>query len=254
MTSLTVTAGPQAAAPAEEPRVFIRKGFIWDAEPAYLFDIDGTLLRSQDRIHVTSFFSSVKSVMGRELDLDPVVLSGNTDPGILRDAFRAAQLEDSEWHPVLEDILDAMRNDVLAQRDTMQVRVMPGVEATLKHLQAKGAALGVATGNLESIGWLKIELAGLRNWFSFGGFSDRFIVRAEMIGHAAALARAIVGADASVCVVGDTPFDISAAQANSLPVIAVATGRYSFEELMECNPDACATTLEALMDGTRRRA
>ncbi len=254
MTSLTVTAGPQAAAPTEELRVFIRKDFIWDAEPAYLFDIDGTLLRSQDRIHVTSFFSSVKSVMGRELDLDPVVLSGNTDPGILRDAFRAAQLEDSEWHPVLEDILDALRNDVLAQRDTMQVRVMPGVKATLEHLQAKGAALGVATGNLEAIGWLKIELAGLREWFSFGGFSDRFIVRAEMISHAATLARAIVGASASVCVVGDTPFDISAAQANSLPVIAVATGRYSFDELMECNPDACATTLEALLDETRRRA
>ena len=86
---------------------------------------------------------------------------------------------------VLEDILDAMRNDVLAQREAMQVRVMPGVEETLEHLQAKGAALGVATGNLESIGWLKIELAGLRDWFSFGGFSDRFIVRAEMIGHAA---------------------------------------------------------------------
>jgi phosphoglycolate phosphatase len=254
LTSLTVTAGPQAAAPTEELRVFIRKDFIWDAEPAYLFDIDGTLLRSQDRIHVTSFFSSVKSVMGRELDLDPVVLSGNTDPGILRDAFRAAQLEDSEWHPVLEDILDALRNDVLAQRDTMQVRVMPGVKATLEHLQAKGAALGVATGNLEAIGWLKIELAGLREWFSFGGFSDRFIVRAEMISHAAALARAIVGANASVCVVGDTPFDISAAQANSLPVIAVATGRYSFDELIECNPDAGATTLEALLDETRRRA
>ena len=248
LTSLTVTAGPQAVAPAEEPRVFLREGFVWDAEPAYLFDIDGTLLRSQDRIHVTSFFSSVKSVMGRELDLDPVVLSGNTDPGILRDAFRAAELEDSEWHPVLEDILDAMRNDVLAQREAMQVRVMPGVEATLRHLQGKGAALGVATGNLESIGWLKIELAGLREWFSFGGFSDRFIVRAEMIGHAATLARAIVGEDASVCVVGDTPFDISAAQANSLPVIAVATGRYSFDELMKCNPDVCATTLEALLD------
>ena len=99
MTSLTVTAGPQATAPAEEPQVFLREGFIWDAEPAYLFDIDGTLLRSQDRIHITSFFSSVKSVMGRELDLDPVVLSGNTDPGILRDAFRAAQMEDAEWHP-----------------------------------------------------------------------------------------------------------------------------------------------------------
>jgi phosphoglycolate phosphatase len=113
----------QAATSGEEPRVFLREGFRWDAEAAYLFDIDGTLLRSQDRIHVTAFFSSVKSVMGRELNLDPVVLSGNTDPGILRDAFRAAELEDAEWHPVLEDILEAMRSDVLSQRETMQVRV-----------------------------------------------------------------------------------------------------------------------------------
>jgi phosphoglycolate phosphatase len=254
LTLPAVSSGPQAVTPGEEPRVFLREGFLWDAGPAYLFDIDGTLLRSQDRIHVTSFLSSVKSVMGRDLDLDPVVLSGNTDPGILRDAFRAANLEDSEWHPVLEDILDAMRTDVLSQREVMQVRVMPGVETTLEYLQAQGAALGIATGNLESIGWLKIELAGLREWFTFGGFSDRFIVRAEMIGHAAALARAIVGVDASVCVVGDTPFDISAARANTLPVIAVATGRYSFDELMQYSPDACATTLKALLEETKRSA
>jgi phosphoglycolate phosphatase len=254
LSSLTVTDGLQAVAPSEAPQVFIRQGFVWDAEPAYLFDIDGTLLRSQDRIHVTSFFSSVKKVMGRELDLEPVVLSGNTDPGILRDAFRAAQMEDAEWHPQLEDVLDAMRTDVLAQREAMQVRVMPGVEATLDHLKAKGAALGIATGNLESIGWLKIEVAELRERFTFGGFSDGFAIRADMIAHAAAMARAIVGADASVCVVGDTPFDISAAQANQLPVIGVATGRYSFDELLKCNPEVCATTLEALLEQTRRSA
>ncbi len=254
MASSTASAGPQAAAPAEEPKTFERAGFVWDAEPAYLFDIDGTLLRSQDRIHYTSFFSSVKSVMNHDLELDKVVLHGNTDPGILRDAFRAAEMDDAAWRPLLEDILEAMRGDVLAQREAMQVRVMPGVEATLEYLRGKGAALGVATGNLESIGWLKIEVAGLREWFTFGGFSDRFVERADMIGHAAALARAIVGAGASVCVVGDTPADISAARANSLPVIAVATGRYSFDELLRCDPDACATTLEALLQQTRREA
>jgi phosphoglycolate phosphatase len=251
ITSVAASAGPQAVARPEKPQVFIRPGFVWDTDPAYLFDIDGTLLRCQDRIHYTSFFSSVKSVIGRDLELDGVVLHGNTDPGILRDAFRAAELEEREWRPWLEDILDAMRRDVLAQREAMQVRVMPGVEATLEHLKARGAALGVATGNLESIGWLKVEVAGLRNWFTFGGFSDRFIVRADMIAHVGALARAIVGADASVCVVGDTPADVSAAQANLLRVIAVATGRYSFDELLKCNPDACATTLEILLAETR---
>jgi phosphoglycolate phosphatase len=253
LTSSSVAGGQQVAAPATTettPQVFIREGFVWDAEPAYLFDIDGTLLRTPDRIHYNSFFTSVKSVMGRELDLAPVVLHGNTDPGILRDAFRAAELEDPEWHPALEEILEAMRREVLAQREGMQVLVMPGVEATLGYLHSKGAALGVATGNLESIGWLKIELGGLRDWFTFGGFSDRFMVRSEMIADAAAMARAIVGADASICVVGDTSADITAARANSLPVIAVATGRYSFDELMHHSPDVCATTLQALLDQT----
>ncbi len=254
LTTSTASTGPLAQAAPTEPRVFIRDGFVWDAEPAYLFDIDGTLLRSQDRIHYTSFFSSVRNVMGRELVLDDVVIHGNTDPGILRDAFRAAKLEDADWHPVLEDILDAMRVDVLAQREGMVIKVMPGVVATLAYLKAKGAAVGVATGNLEAIGWQKIEIAGLRDWFTFGGFSDRFTVRAEMIGHAATIARAIVGEDASVCVVGDTPADISAAQANELPVIAVATGRYSYNELLICQPDVCATTLEFLLERTTANA
>jgi phosphoglycolate phosphatase len=253
-TLASSTAPTAPGAPTEAPQIFIRDGFLWDEQRAYLFDIDGTLLRSQDRIHYESFFTSVKNVMGRDLSLEQVVLDGNTDPGILRDAFRAAKLEDSQWDGSLEDILDAMRADVLAQRDAMQVRVMPGVAATLAHLKAKGAALGVATGNLESIGWQKIEIAGLRDWFTFGGFADRFQDRADMIGHAAEIARAVSAADASVCVVGDTPADISAARANELPVIAVATGRYSFDELLPLGPDACATTLEALLEQTPRRA
>jgi phosphoglycolate phosphatase len=232
------------------PQRFFREGFVWDGHSAYLFDIDGTLLRSQDRIHYTSFFSSVKSVMGRELSLDEVIVHGNTDPGILRDAFRAARLTDADWQPLLEDILAAMRADVLQQRERMRIKVMPAVPETLAHLKSLGAALGVATGNLEAIGWQKIEVAGLRDWFTFGGFSDRFAVRADMIGHAAEIARAISGADASVCVVGDTPSDVSAAKANGLPVIAVATGRYSFDELLACGPDACVTTLEALLPPT----
>ena len=57
--------------------------FRWDEQGAYLFDIDGTLLRSRDRIHVNSFFSSVRAVLGRELVLEGVTLSGNTDPGMI---------------------------------------------------------------------------------------------------------------------------------------------------------------------------
>jgi phosphoglycolate phosphatase len=235
-----------------QPSVFVRQGFRWDAQNAYLFDIDGTLLRCRDRIHVEAFFSSVRSVMGHDLALDGVTLSGNTDPGILHDAFRLSQLDDAHWQPRVEDILQQMREDFAARRSEMNIDKMPGVDEVLKYLGGKGAALGIATGNLESIGWLKIEFLGLRSWFSFGGFSDRYPARAEMIAHAVRQARAIAGPQATVCVVGDTPSDIAAARANSLPAIAVATGNYSFEQLMEHQPDACAANLLALLATTHR--
>ena len=232
---------------APENRVFIRTGFRWDEQGAYLFDIDGTLLRSRDRIHFESFYSSVRSVMGHELVLDGVTVSGNTDPGILRDAFRLARLDDAQWQPRLNDVLDSMRREVAARRSEMKLVKMPGIDETLAYLRGKGAALGVATGNLESIGWLKIEVLGLRHWFTFGGFSDRYHVRSDMIAHATREAHRHAGPDATVCVVGDTPLDILAARANGLPTIAVATGNFTFDQLMEHEPEVCATTLEALL-------
>lgn len=246
-----------------EAHVYVEEGFGWDEQRAYLFDIDGTLMRHRDQVHVDAFFESVRSVMGRELVLDGVTLAGNTDPGILRDAFRLAAVDDSVWRPHREDLLNAMCGHVTARRADMVWSVMPGVQEMLELLQRKGALLGVATGNLERIGWIKIENAGLREWFQFGGFCDRFDARGDMIAHAAEKARAIVremdgaadAAQATVCVVGDTPFDIAAARANGLPTIAVATGRYSFDMLMEHKPEACTTTLQALMaHATRRRA
>jgi phosphoglycolate phosphatase-like HAD superfamily hydrolase len=129
--------------------------------------------------------------------------------------------------------------------------LMPGVEEVLGHLARRGALLGVASGNLEAIGWIKIEKAGLREWFRFGGFSDHFPVRPELIGQAAQKARQLAGPGGpngvQICVVGDTPRDIEAARANFLSVIAVATGKYSFDELRQCQPEACVSSLKDLI-------
>src|SRR5438477_1912446 len=233
--------------PAVEPRVAIEPGFMWDDQDAYLFDIDGTLLRSRDRIHVDSFAASVQRVTGFEVTLAGIVLQGSTDTGILREACNQAGIPPEILEAHTDAILEAMGKSVAEQRHAMDLVRMPGVEEALSHLARRGALLGVATGNLEMIGWIKVERAGLREWFRFGGFSDHFPIRSELIAHAAGKAREMAGADARVCVVGDTPRDIEAARANSLPVIAVATGRYSFDELLALRPEACATTLADLL-------
>ena len=178
-------------------------------------------------------------------------MHGSTDTGILRDAFRHAAIADEMWQPRLEEILQCMRQTVLERQAHMSVTVMPGVLSMLAYLKSRGKLLGVATGNLEQIGWLKIEIAGLRDWFSFGGFSDRHALRSDMIANALAGARKLAGAQAKVCVVGDTPSDIAAARANGLPTIAVATGVYPYQALLEHHPEVCTTTLEALLATTK---
>lgn len=182
--------------------------------------------------------------MGHPLSFESVPVHGSTDTAILRDAFLHAAIPEEVWQPRLEEILERMRVEVMQQRSLMSVTVMPGVLPMLRHLKERGKRLGVATGNLEQIGWLKIEVAGLRDWFTFGGFSDRHAVRAEMIANAVVSGRCT---GTTVCVVGDTPSDISAARANGLPVIAVATGVYSYDELLQHQPEVCTTTLEELL-------
>ncbi|HEY3705117.1 MAG TPA: HAD family hydrolase [Terracidiphilus sp.] len=236
---------------APQPQIAIAPGFTWDQQDAYLFDIDGTLLRSRDRIHVNSFAHSVQRITGFEVTLEGIALQGNTDTGILREACAQAGIPPDVLESQTAAILEAMCHNVNEQRHAMELVRMPGVEDTLRHLAARGKLLGVATGNLELIGWLKIEHAGLREWFHFGGFSDNFPIRSELIAHAARKARELAGADARVCVVGDTPRDIEAAHANSLPVIAVATGRSSFEDLLAHHPEVCATSLAHLLAHTR---
>ena len=229
--------------------VSILDGFLWDSQDAYLFDIDGTLLRSRDRIHFNAFASSIRDVTGLEVTLDGVVLHGGTDTAILAEAFTLAGIAPEIWEPQTAAILEVMRRTVLGRRGEMQIWTMPGVEEALAYLARRGALLGLATGNLEEIGWAKVEEAGLRAWFHFGGFSDRFSIRSEMIADAAAQARQLLPqiATPTICVVGDTPRDIEAAHANGLPVIAVATGNYSFAELAALDPEVCATSLEALL-------
>ncbi|HLI03356.1 MAG TPA: HAD family hydrolase [Terracidiphilus sp.] len=238
----------------KQPRIFIQPGFHWDAQDAYLFDIDGTLLRSRDRVHFDAFSASVQRITGFEITLAGVPTAGNTDPAILREACRLAGVPSEQVENSIDAILEAMCACVAGRRHEMRIATMPGVEETLKYLAARGALLGVATGNLEMIGWIKIEQAGLREWFRFGGFSDRYPVRAELIANAAEKARELAGTAARICVVGDTPRDIEAARANALPIIAVATGRFSFDELLEHRPDLCATSLADLLEYTAQHA
>lgn len=218
----------------------------WDSYDAYLFDVDGTLLECRDAVHYYAFVATLQMLSGRKLDLTGITAHGNTDVGILRDALALAGIADEAWRPRAAEARAAMCAFVEQHRAEILPVVLPGVRRTLSHLRRRGALLGVATGNLEAIGRLKLERCGLFRHFHFGAFSDAFECRREVFLHAVARVRELLGNQASVCVFGDTPADIEAAQSCGVEVIAVATGVHTREQLVASGPNLCLSSLRHL--------
>ena len=219
----------------------------WDEYDAYLFDIDGTLLNCRDAVHYFAFCEALTSLAGRPLNLDGVSVHGNTDIGILRDALRLNAVSEERWRPHLAQAARDMCSFVQTSEGDLKAEATAGAAAVLGHLAARGALLGVATGNLEAIGWLKLERSGLRTLFHFGTFSDGYEYRRDIFRAAVQEAERRTASDARICVVGDTPSDIQAARDNGLDVIAVATGIFGEDELRAESPTWCIRSFEQLL-------
>lgn len=229
---------------AEKARTLTRP---WDSFEVYLFDIDGTLISSADATHYFAFCHALRGVSGRDLTLDGVTAHGNTDIGILRDALKIAEIDEGVWRPQISTVCEGMARFVEERRAELRIAVLPKVEAVLAHLRARGAILGVATGNLERIGRIKLEQCGLLTYFDFAGWSDGHENRSDVFRAAIGKAHKLSPGNPSICVVGDTPADIRAAHENGLPIIATATGIYSVEQLCGENPELCVISLAQLM-------
>lgn len=217
----------------------------WDSYGTYLFDIDGTLLRCDDAVHYFGFCKTLTTIAGRTLRLDGVVTQGNVDVGILRDALALADVPESAWRPHLSEMRDELCQYVEDHHADFRIEVLPGVRRVLAHLREQGASIGVATGNLERIGWAKLAACDLKPWFDFGGFSDLCESRAQVFAGALAQARGLPPGT-SVCVLGDTPADVQAACENGIDVIAVASGAHSSKDLEAAKPDRLVSSLVEL--------
>jgi phosphoglycolate phosphatase len=219
----------------------------WIDADAYLFDIDGTLLNAYGGAHYNAFHSALKCSFNLDCKIDGVQLHGNTDIGILRAVLAREGLNNGELEAKLSETLEHMCDEVEKNRAQLTATVCPGIPELIEALRIQGKLLGVASGNLERIGWLKIEAGSLREYFSFGAFADHHEKREDIFRNGVAEVKRRLGPSATVCVVGDTPSDINAARAAGIPVIAVATGIYTLEQLGEHAPDICVASCTELL-------
>jgi len=221
---------------------------------AVLFDLDGTLL---------STAGSGRRAMDQALrehgladGLGAMRLDGMTDRAIVREAVTAHRLACEEAHidRALERYLELLRENIAGCGEYV---VLPGVAEAIRTLRARGAAVGLGTGNIERGARIKLERSGLNPELPFGGFGSDHEDRAELLRAGVRRAEALVGRAlevGEVWIVGDTPKDVAAGKKLGACVLAVATGRYTVEELAACGPDVAVPDLaqpEAL-DGLLR--
>jgi phosphoglycolate phosphatase-like HAD superfamily hydrolase len=206
---------------------------------AYIFDIDGTLLVTSDLVHWNALHRAMLEAYGVDATIEGIPYHGMTDISILRAALVRSGVSDGGFESGLPIALEVVCREVEANRQQIVPHVCPGVPGLLARLSEQEALLGVASGNLETVGWHKIEAAGLRDYFSFGFFSDQCERRADIFRNAMNHAAAHLGAKPRVCFVGDTPSDIQAAREAGALIVAVASGTFSFAELAACSPDLC---------------
>jgi phosphoglycolate phosphatase len=218
---------------------------------AYFFDIDGTLLVSGDLVHWNAMHRAMVDVYGMDANLDGVPYHGKTDVAIMRMALARRGIADAEFYKKLPDALALMRRHVAAHAGELRPGVCPSIPKLLAEISGNGKLLGVATGNLESIGWNKLSAAGIRHFFTCGSFGDNFEQRSEIFDHAVSTAKEQLGVSASVCFIGDTPDDIEAARKVNAQVVAVATGIFQVPDLAQLNPDLCCKSCDEVLGRLR---
>ena len=214
---------------------------------AVLFDIDGTLITTGGAGGV-AWRLAFDELYGIPAEIGAFTDAGMTDPEVGKLTF----VNVLGREPSAEELDDLMAKRLeylpAAVADSAGYRVLAGVEAALTRLQADGYLLGLTTGGVEVAARIKLQRAGLNRFFSFGGYGSDSADRAELTRRAierAGVLNGNGGVDPSRCwVVGDTPLDIAAAHAAGAVAVAVASGRFSADQLREAGADHVLSSLE----------
>jgi phosphoglycolate phosphatase-like HAD superfamily hydrolase len=204
----------------------------------YLFDIDGTLITSGGAGE-TSYREAVAQFCGSLAPLEGINFAGNTDTGLARSVLVAAGME-----PTQETIM-ALHDtylEILIQRiHQHQGSILPGIIQLLDRLKERSeCVLALLTGNLAAGAELKLTHYGVWHYFDFGAYADDHHERNRLGPVAVSRAFEAHGEEFTpdrIYVIGDTPRDIECGKAFGAKTVAVATGKYSREDLASHHPD-----------------
>jgi len=205
------------------------------SQAVVLFDVDGTLIRTEGRSrHSRAFHAAFLEVFGCECQF-AANMHGMTDLQIYMALAQELPHVDGRCRSMAEE---ACRRMVEIYRtpdhsDGFYV-ALPGALETLEALTRLGVLLGLLTGNVPEIARDKLVAIRADRFFSFGAYGTDGVDRSELPPIAIARAEAVAGRPVDrgrVFIVGDTPRDVACALDNGCRAVAVATGSFSLSEL-----------------------
>jgi phosphoglycolate phosphatase len=206
-----------------------------------LFDIDGTLITTGGAGY-RAIKKAVEATLGVERALEGIPVAGRTDSIILRDAVQAI-----DGRELTIELRDRIRDNYMGLLRTEidlvggGPGVLPGVRDLLDRV-ADDPAYHVAllTGNFSQTAAIKLGYFDLWRHFAWGAWGEDAVHRNDLLPVALARYRARTGdeiAPADVVIIGDTPNDVEVARVGGARSVAVTTGQFDRQTLLDAGAD-----------------
>jgi phosphoglycolate phosphatase-like HAD superfamily hydrolase len=209
-----------------------------------LWDIDGTLLKISN-VNIDKHLKAINNVLN-------VYYSGISDSSGMTDLEIIRAIANKNSRELSTKEIDSIFEN-LDELTVEEMYYSPlgeniNISHTLQVIKSLGLTNGILTGNSPKRAISKIDSAGLHTYFdfNFAYFGDAALDRINLVENCTeSLNKYNLR---KIIIVGDSPRDIQAAKNFGLDIVAIATGKHSYQELLTFNPNLLLHDLEIDFD------
>lgn len=213
-----------------------------------LFDIDGTLIDSGGA-GTRALNLAFEEVFPIQNAFNGISMAGKTDIQLMKEALRNHGL--NHENASIEALCQSYLRHLSIQINNPQRHLKPFIHKTLTLLSAtKDTVLGLLTGNIKDGAKIKLGPFGIDQYFSIGAFGDDDEDRNRLLPVAVERFRDLYRDDIDYrdcIIIGDTPRDVECAKVHGAIAVAVATGPYPYETLLETGADIVLKDISGLI-------
>lgn len=213
-----------------------------------LFDIDGTLIDSGEA-GTRSLNLAFQEVFSIPDAFKGISMAGKTDIQIMKEALQRHGLDSENGN--IEILCRNYIRHLEYQIENPRRHLKPFTKEALASLDKKDDfTLGLLTGNIKEGARIKLSPFCIQHFFKLGAFGDDDEDRNRLLPVAVKRFREVYKKDidySDCIVIGDTPRDVECAKVHGAIAIAVATGPYTFETLLNSGADMVLRDMSGLI-------